>query len=85
MFRLPILEMSLGLGSSVELELRASYLTAQRVGDGEGVEDSESLPWTSLRPSVTGRLSLSSWRQGGDPVRDPPGEADRTGRRELGE
>jgi len=63
MFLLPILEMSLGLGSSVELELRGSYLTvAQSVGEGDGVEDSESVPWTNLRPtpSVTGRLRESS-------------------------
>jgi hypothetical protein len=49
MFRFPILEMSFGLASSAELELSVSYLFAHSVGDGDGVDDSESLGCISRR------------------------------------
>lgn len=66
MFRLPILEMSFGLVASSELLFNCSYLFAFRVGDGEGVDDSDSLRCTSRRLSDPGRfnLSVSVLRQG---------------------
>lgn len=60
MFLFPILDMSFGLDeSSAELLLSCSYLLAFSVGDGEGVDDSDSLRCTSRRLSDPGIFNLS--------------------------
>lgn len=60
MFLFPILEMSFGLEESSTLLLfSCSYLFAFIVGDGEGVDDSDSLRWTNRRFSDPGIFNLS--------------------------